>query len=176
MFLIMLMAILASAAATTWSFSSQRDKEVDLVFAGREYRAAIKRYVAAHARERQPFPTDLKQLLGGQDRLVPVRYLRRLYLDPMTGSATWGLVRTPEGGITGVYSLSSRQPVRVTALHVDDDIDFANAKTYQDWVFGVDGSTAPSDRALPPGWDPAHDGAPPLRWDSAHPQPVPDTD
>lgn len=176
MFLIMLMGILASAAATTWSFTSQRDKELDLVFAGREYRAAIKRYVAAHARERQPFPTDLKQLLGAQDRLVPVRYLRRLYPDPMTGRPAWGLVRTPEGGITGVFSLSSRQPIRVMALRADDGIDFADAKTYQDWIFGVDAATASTDRALPPGWDPARDGAPPLRWDSAHPQPVPGTD
>jgi type II secretory pathway pseudopilin PulG len=105
MFLIALMAVMAAAAATTWTFAGQRDKELDLLFVGREYRIALARYAAAHARDPQPYPTELRQLLGSGDALVPVRYLRRLYVDPMTGSAEWGLVKTPQGGITGVDRL-----------------------------------------------------------------------
>ena len=182
MFLIAVMGIVASAAASTWAFTSQRDKEVDLLFAGHAYREAIMRYAAAHARERQPYPLELSQLLGGSDRLVPVRFLRRLYFDPMTGGPDWGLVRTPDGGITGVYSLSTRKPLRIVSVEGrDDGIDFARAKTYSNWVFGVNpalanGDGAPSDgryQNLPPGWDPARDGAPPAQWDAAHPKPQP---
>lgn len=174
MFLIAVMALMATAAATTWAFRSQREKELDLLFVGREYRAAIARYAAAHARERQPYPTALSQLLGGDDRLVPVRYLRRPYFDPMTGSPEWGLVRTRDGGITGVFSLSERRPIRtVLPPGVAEDVAFANAKTYRDWVFAIPVAAAPAttDDTAVPGWDYLNNGSPPPRWDSAHPQP-----
>ncbi len=178
LFLITVMGLLAGAAASTWTFMSQRDKELDLLFVGHQYRVAIARYAAAHARTPQPYPTELRQLLGGNDQLVPVRYLRRLYFDPVSGSAEWGLVRTPEGGITGVYSLSGHRPVRIVALPGPaDGIDFAHAKTYRDWVFDANSADTPQPGAGDPaGWNYAQDGAPPLRWDDAHPKPVPPGD
>ena len=177
MFLIALMALMATAAATTWAFTSQREKEADLLFVGREYREALTRYAAAHARERQSYPTELKQLLGGGDSLVPVRYLRKLYFDPMTGSPDWGLVRTREGGITGVYSLSERVPVRRAAPYEDLGIAFDKAKSYRDWVFRAtvrapttNAPQAPAKGAVP-GWDYARDGEPPPTWENAPPAP-----
>ena len=175
LFLISVMGVLAGVAATTWTFTSQRDKELDLLFVGQAYRSAIQRYAKAHARTPQPYPTTLAQLLGGDDRLVPVRYLRRLYRDPITGGADWGLVRTPEGGITGVYSLSERAPVRTAARpNQAGGIDFDHARTYRDWVFDASFASAPAPgEGDPPGWTP-NDGAPPLQWDSKHPKPVGD--
>ncbi|MDP9124206.1 MAG: hypothetical protein M3N82_06350, partial [Pseudomonadota bacterium] len=175
LFLIAVMGVLAGVAATTWTFTSQRDKELDLLFVGQEYRSAIQRYAKAHARTPQPYPATLAQLLGGDDRLVPVRYLRRLYRDPITGGAEWGLVRTPEGGITGVFSLSERAPVRTAARHGQTGgIDFDHARTYRDWVFDARVASAPTPGdGDPPGWTPS-DGAPPLQWDSQHPRPVGD--
>jgi len=41
------------------------------------------------------------------------RHLRRLYPDPITNSAERGLVKAPDGGVMGVYSLSE-QPVLKT--------------------------------------------------------------
>lgn len=172
MFLIALMGLLATAAATTWAFVSQREKELDLLFVGQQYRVALTRYVAAHANEVQPYPTDLRQLLGGADQLVPVRYLRRIYFDPMTGRAEWGLVRTPQGGITGIYSLSTRMPVRKRAGFADDGIDFQKARSYRDWVFRAGArpsSAGPADASG--GWNETENGAPPLTWE--HPPPTP---
>ena len=40
------------------------------------------------------------------------RYLRKIYLDPMTGSAEWGLVTGPGGEIYGVHSLSGDEPLK----------------------------------------------------------------
>ena len=67
------------AVATTWSFTSQRDKEQDLLYVGREYRLAILHYRQAHATRPQPYPTSLDQLLDDGDRLAPRRHLRRRY-------------------------------------------------------------------------------------------------
>ena len=174
LFLIALMGLMATVAASTWRFSVQRDKEFDLLFVGREYRAALGRYASAHAGQRQPWPTELSQLLGGTDRLVPVRYLRRLYFDPMTGSAQWGLVKTPEGGIIGVYSLSTRAPVRTSAAIGDEGIDFVKARSYRDWEFRA--SLAAGQGGLPganpPGWNETENGAPPLTWENPPPTPV----
>jgi len=175
LFLIFLMGLMAAAAATTWTFSAQRDKELDLLFAGREYRFALGRYAAAHARQPQPYPTSLAQLLDDPGQLTPVRYLRRLYFDPMTGNSEWGLVRNARGGITGVYSLSAQAPVRRQAFDSRDGIDFAKATSYRDWIFRAALAPAMPEApaaGAPPGWNREQDGEPPLTWESAPPAPV----
>ncbi len=168
LFLIALMGLMASVAATTWTFTVQRDKELDLLFVGHEYRVALTRYAAAHARQAQPFPTDLRQLLG-DDQLISVRYLRRPYFDPMTGGADWGLVRTPQGGITAVYSLSSRAPVRRQPPTFDDGIDFRSALSYRDWVFHARMPASTPGNATGGG---DNGGDPPIpSWDNPPPTP-----
>jgi type II secretory pathway pseudopilin PulG len=176
MFLIAVMALMATAAASTWAFTSQRQKELDLLFVGHEYRVALTRYVLAHAGQPQPYPTELRDLLGGKDQLVPVRYLRHLYFDPMTGGAEWGLVKTPQGGITGIYSLSTREPVRRRPAFGDDGLDFKNARSYRDWVFRAAAAAplAPASAnspAAPGGWNETLNGAPPLSWENPPPTP-----
>jgi type II secretory pathway pseudopilin PulG len=178
MFLIMLMGLMAAAAATTWDFTGQRDKEEQLLFVGHEYRVALARYARAHAREPQPWPTALEQLLGKDtDRLVPQRFLRRLYADPMTGQADWGLVRDPMGGIIGVYSLSMRRPIRRKAADPDNVLAFDQARSYRDWIFTASADASPVEpaaqgRRVVPGWDYARDGEPPLTWEDAPPAPA----
>jgi type II secretory pathway pseudopilin PulG len=199
LFLIILMGLMAAAAAATWSFTGQREKELDLLYVGREYRIAIERYRAAHATEPQPFPTALAALLGDDHRLAPRRFIRHLYFDPITGSDAWGLERNAKGGITGVYSLSERVPVRTVPVYADETIAFGDARSYRDWVFtatpkaggaGPAGSaSAPTTSASTPtpgegpqqavnpgavpGWNYDRDGEPPPKWPKPR-QPAPD--
>jgi type II secretory pathway pseudopilin PulG len=138
MFLIALMGLMAALAGSAWSFASQRDRERELLFVGREYVHALDCYRKLHAEQPQPYPLALDQLLGERDKsLVSVRCLRRIYLDPMSSAREWGLVLTPQGGITGVYSLSTRTPVRTRAVYPNQSINFDGARTYQDWKFTV---------------------------------------
>ncbi len=167
MFLVAVMGLLATAAASLWAFTSQRQKEADLLFVGRQYRLALTRYVTAHAREPQPYPTELRQLLGGGEQLVPARYLRRLYFDPMTGTGEWGLVRTPQGGISGIYSRSTQTPVHRRADAGDEGIDFTKALSYRDWVFSA--AAAPGHAGA--AWNETENGAPPLTWENPPPTP-----
>ena len=172
MFIIALMGLLAAAASVTWRFVSQRDREAQLLFAGLAYRDAITRYEQAHSGQPQPYPTALSQLLQDPQHLETVRYLRRLYFDPITGSDDWGLVRSPQGGITGVYSRSTERPIRTTS---DKGVpeDFADAKTYQDWVFTPIKRTphAPSSASAPPPDDDEDRGVKPQPLPPAVPVP-----
>jgi type II secretory pathway pseudopilin PulG len=123
----------AAGAGTMWSTQAQREREAQLLFAGEEIARAIGRYRADHGTVGDGFPRDFEALL--RDPHVPVmrRYLRRLYVDPMTGSADWGIVRSPAGNIAGVYSRSQARPLR-TVLPDTVKVDGRGA-THADWRF-----------------------------------------
>ena len=184
LFVVALLGVTAALASTTASFESQRERERELLFVGRQYAVALERYRAAHARSGQPYPATLDALLGeGKPRVV--RYLRRLYADPMTDGAEWGLVRTPAGGIVGIYSLSERMPIRRQPYYGDEPFDIANARSYRDWVFGRTlpgvpmrpeasasapaSAPAPVEAVRPPEPPPEDNGAPPLQWPGGRP-------
>jgi hypothetical protein len=68
------------------------------------------------------------------------RYLRKIYPDPMTGSAEWGLINGPNGEIYGVHSLSEQEPLKKSNFGVADR-QFEGMKKYSEWVFmGASGS------------------------------------
>ena len=92
----------------------------------------------------------LEDLLADKRYPSVRRYLRRVYPDPMTGSAEWGLVRGPNGGITGVQSRSTAQPLKKANFPKEYEA-FAGAATYRDWVFAF---------APPAGAPPGAPGAP----------------
>ncbi len=123
---VILMGLLLTAAARVWTLTEQRERETQLLFVGDAFRMAISGYYAHGHR----YPQTLQDLLLDDRSPVPLRYLRRLYLDPMTNSADWQLVLAPEGGIKGVYSGSMRTPIKranfapVDALFADSDCYF----------------------------------------------------
>jgi hypothetical protein len=65
---------------------------------------------------------------------VPVRHLRRLYPDPLTGRADWALVEAPQGGVMGVHSRSQAEPVKTGNFSPENE-EFAKAERYTDWKF-----------------------------------------
>lgn len=137
--LVALIGLLLAAAGEVASTAAQREREAQLLWVGHEYRAAIGRYV----RQRRGYPQTLQELLGAApDAPVQLRYLRRLYPDPMTNAVDWVLIPAPRGGILGVASSSTRAPLK--AGNFDDaDKDFADAKSYGDWQFTFPPGAAP---------------------------------
>jgi type II secretory pathway pseudopilin PulG len=129
--LIALVGLLLAAAGQAAATTSQRERETQLLWVGHEYRAAIGRYWSS----RRAYPQTLHELLGAApDALLQVRYLRRLYPDPMTSAVDWVLLPAPGGGIMGVASSSKRAPLKTG--HFDEvDRDFADASAYGDWQF-----------------------------------------
>ena len=155
LFFVALMGAALVAVAQVWHIQVKRDKEAELLFIGNQFRRAISLYYERAPGGLRQYPKQLGYLL--QDPRYPnvQRHLRRLYIDPMTGKAEWGLVRTPDGSILGVYSLSDDAPLK-TAGFTGLDAGFADSVTYREWKFaylpadarGVAGK-APAPGALP---------------------------
>ena len=141
-----------------WHSAVQREKEKELLFIGNEFRRAILSFHESSPGGVQRYPRSLDELL--EDRRFPTsqRHLRRLYRDPMTDSAKWGLATAPDGSIMGVFSLSEVAPRKISGFRSRDD-SFAGARRYSDWKFGNElpvvaknatGTPGPGDPALPP--------------------------
>jgi type II secretory pathway pseudopilin PulG len=117
------------------SHAQQRDKEAELLFAGHQIRNAIGAYYERSPGGAKTWPKTLEDLL--EDKRMPVtqRYLRKVYRDPLTGKANWGLVEAPDqGGIMGVYSTSKLAPIKSGNFPRGDE-SFADATAYSEWKF-----------------------------------------
>ena len=105
LFLIAGLGVAMAALGTLWSTHVQREKEAELLFVGDQYWLGIERYYQRSPGTAKQYPPSLDVLLLDPRFPTTVRHLRRLYRDPITGSETWGLVKSPEGGIMGVHTL-----------------------------------------------------------------------
>jgi type II secretory pathway pseudopilin PulG len=115
---------LGSVGAARLLASTERaEREAELIFIGHQFRQAIRSYIQAGPRSGL-YPATLNDLLTDNRYPKPMRHLRRLFVDPITGQADWGLVNAPEGGIMGVYSLSDREPQKRANFDIED-ADFA---------------------------------------------------
>jgi type II secretory pathway pseudopilin PulG len=139
-----LLGLLLSAAGEVAATAGRRERETQLLWVGHEYRTAI----AGYWRMRRAYPKALQDLLGSApDAPFQVRWLRRLYPDPMTNAVDWVLLPAPDGGIMGVASSSKRAPIKVARFD-EVDRDFVDARTYGDWQFAFVAAAIP--RAVPP--------------------------
>jgi general secretion pathway protein G len=94
-----ILAILATAAVPLARFKIKREKERELRYELWQMRDAIDRYKDAADRgafqtklDSQNYPPDLDTLVEGVDvQGKKVKFLRRIPIDPMTGTAEWGM-------------------------------------------------------------------------------------
>jgi hypothetical protein len=100
--------------------------------------------------------------------------VRRVYADPITGKAEWGLVKGPEDRIMGVYSRSDETPLK-QALFPDRYQDFEDKSGYHEWQFVYSPPALPGQPQLqpqptpqlPPQSSPPAAGTPPTPESSA---------
>lgn len=81
----------------------KRDKEEELIHRGKDYATAVKRFVHKNGGR---YPVSIEQL----EDTNHIRFLRKKYVDPMTGESDWKLVHlgeaqvnipTPNPGLSG---------------------------------------------------------------------------
>ena len=96
-FAMLLLFVMAAAVAITLymemprvAFEAQRDKEQLLIERGEQYSRAIALYV----RKWKKYPATIEEL----ESTNQIRFLRRRYIDPMTGKSEWRLVHIGAGG------------------------------------------------------------------------------
>lgn len=158
--LLFTVALAGAALAGTgmvWHTAQMREKEKELLFAGNEFRNAIRAYYLATPSGLQRFPPTLEDLMKDPRFPTTVRHLRKLYRDPVTGGTDWGLVAAPGGGIMGVYSKSEATPRKRADFAPPNQVFAELSKkdedklTYQDWkfVFLPAGAAVPRSQSAP---------------------------
>jgi type II secretory pathway pseudopilin PulG len=130
-----LVGFAAAAAGSTWSALAPREREIHLLWVGTQYAQALRSYYR-RSPGRAQYPLSLEDLLDDRRLPVPQRHLRRLYPDPLTGGE-WGLIRTPDGRIAGVFSLAQGEPRR-QANFPPAWQEFERQKSYAGWRFVAD--------------------------------------
>ena len=127
------LAGLATAlGAEGWATVRKRERETELLFVGDQYRRAIESYWRAGSGRARTLPPSLEVLLADDRFPTPVRHLRRLYPDPLTGEG-FSPVRLG-GAIVGVQSISKDAPLK-TANFPLRYRQFEGSISYEQWQF-----------------------------------------
>jgi len=136
LFLLAGMGVGMAALGVMWHTAALREKEAELLFVGDQYRRAIESFwnVPLPQGQERRLPVRLEELLEDPRFPHTVRHLRRLYVDPVTGAAEWGLVGGQGAGIRGVYSLSAARPLKTGGFPVAYAA-FEGMSSYREWIF-----------------------------------------
>jgi len=117
--------------------------EKELLETGAQFSAALNSYAQATPRGQPRAPLALEDLLRDKRFPNPRRHLRRIFIDPVTGKAEWGLVRAGESGpILGVHSLSQATPLKQANFDARFS-GFENREYLSEWKFMAQESGAP---------------------------------
>ena len=145
LFAIAFISLLLASAGQVWKTAAQREREQELLFIGQQFSEALSAYHSATPGEPKQWPHRLEDMVEDKRWPVPRRYLRKVYLDPLTNRKEWGLIRIGEE-ITGVYSLAEGKPIKQGNFPPSLDA-FAGASSYRQWRFDalpVDGNGSPN--------------------------------
>ncbi|MFC3530802.1 type II secretion system protein [Vogesella facilis] len=123
-----------AATGQLWSTVARQQREQELLFIGDQFRQAIAQYYEQSPGGAKRFPPSMAALLRDPRLPFTRRYLRRIYPDPFTGKTEWGLIRAPDAGIAGVYSLAEGKPLKRDNF-APQYREFAQADSYADWRF-----------------------------------------
>lgn len=116
--------VMLAALGSQWRLDATRQRETELVFRGEQIQAALAAYQANTPAGQPSLPLTLVDLLDDSRQGPARRHLRRLWNDPVTGQ-DWGVLRTENGRIRGVFSASERKP-----LTAPEGIG-----SYREWLF-----------------------------------------
>ena len=125
-----IMGATLAVTGTVWHTEVSREKEKELLFVGDEFRRAIRLYYQAGGQ----YPRNLADMVKDPRKPSTVRYLRKIYLDPITGTKDWGVVRGPNNGIIAVFSLSTETPFKIAGFSLENK-DFEGKSKYSEWQF-----------------------------------------
>jgi type II secretory pathway pseudopilin PulG len=135
--LIAIIGITSAASLQVGSILARRAAEEELLDIGSAFRAALVSYSAATPVGQATTPQSVQDLLKDPRYPNPLRHLRKLYADPLTGLEEWGFITiaSPGGtGIVGVYSLSQGMPIKVGNFSAPFQ-HFQGKTSYRDWKF-----------------------------------------
>jgi len=134
-----------AATGMTWHSKIKVENEQQLLFVGSQYRKALNSYYESTPSGTKTYPLSLQDLLLDNRFPNVKRHIRKIYADPITGKAEWGINRS-QGRIVGIYSLSKQKPFKLAGF-TSENQSFNYAKSYREWLFGqVSTDTAAKDK------------------------------
>jgi type II secretory pathway pseudopilin PulG len=144
--LIILVAIIGLVGATAVKLGAVMQRsaaERELLNIGAQFSDALQSYAKATPPGQPTQPPSLKELL--QDPRFPSvrRHLRKIFVDPMTGKAEWGITYLAgTTGVVAVYSLSTAKPVKIGNFPARFQ-GFEGKQRISDWKFVSAGDALP---------------------------------
>jgi type II secretory pathway pseudopilin PulG len=151
--LLILLAVIGLVGAASLKIGSllQRvEAEQELLDIGAEFSDALQSYAAATPKGAPQQPPSLQELLKDPRFPGTRRHLRKLFVDPVTGKAEWGVMYLGDHvGVIGIYSLSQAKPFKVGNFEARFQ-HFENREHLSDWKFTILGQEKPLKPSLPP--------------------------
>jgi type II secretory pathway pseudopilin PulG len=138
--LVAIIGMVGAAALKVDTLLGRAQAERELLEVGAVFSEALRSYAAATPRGQPTQPPSLQELL--KDPRVPGlrRHLRKVFVDPVTGKAEWGIVYAGEQrGVLAVYSLSAAQPLKLANFDLRFQ-GFEDKKHISDWKFTANGA------------------------------------
>ncbi len=142
---VVVVGIMASVVTTLSSYEVRAEREAELIFRGLAYRRAIRSYYEAGGAVKT-FPRSLEDLLK-DPRFPRKHHIRKLYRDPIVPGKedeplTWQLIPARDGGIGGVASSSTTEPLKQDNFPKELE-RFTGAKSYSEWRFVFEPAPVP---------------------------------
>jgi type II secretory pathway pseudopilin PulG len=142
--LVILVTVIGLVGAATLKVDAllrRAQAEDDLLETGAAFSEALRTYAEATPKGQPPQPPSLQELLKDPRFPGVRRHLRKIFIDPLTGKAEWGIVWADPGerrGVLAVYSLSKAKPLKVA--HFDARFSgFENKQHVSEWKFVATG-------------------------------------
>ncbi len=151
--LIILLAILALVAAAGLKMGSVLQRaaaEEELLEIGAQFSEALRSYAAATPPGKASQPVTLQDLLKDPRFPNTRRHLRKIFVDPVTGKAEWGVIYIGDKvGVLGVYSLSDARPLKVANFDIRF-LNMENREKISDWKFLIAGGEGAAGAVVTP--------------------------
>lgn len=142
--LIILVTVIGLVGAATLKVDAllrRAAAEEELLEIGAAFGEALRTYAEATPKGQPQQPPTLQELLKDPRFPGVRRHLRKIFIDPLTGKAEWGIVWANPGdsrGVLAVYSLSKAKPLKVA--NFDKRFSgFENKQHVSDWKFVATG-------------------------------------
>jgi type II secretory pathway pseudopilin PulG len=136
--LVAILGLVGAAGLKMGSLLQRQAAEQELLDIGAQFSDALYSYAAATPPGQPQQPPTLAALLRDPRTPQLRRHLRKLFVDPITGRAEWGLLYQPgSNGIIGVHSLSKAAPLKVGNFEARF-AGFDGKTHFSEWHFMVD--------------------------------------
>ncbi|UOD27859.1 type II secretion system protein [Massilia violaceinigra] len=150
--LVTVIGLVGAASLKVGALMQRAAAEEELLAIGAAFSDALRSYAAATPPGQPQQPPTLQELLKDPRFPGTRRHLRKIFVDPITGKAEWGVMYVGDKqGVLGVYSLSDAPPLKVGNFDARF-LNMENKSKLSEWKFTLSTLTmAPQEPMSVPG-------------------------